>query len=106
MHKIMVILYKEWLEVRQQRMLIFSMILPPLIFSLLPLAVVYGIGHAGSSSNINMPSSANLPAFAGMSPVEKAEVLLGMQLSVLFLLLPSIITSIIASYSVVGEKTS
>lgn len=106
MHKIMVILYKEWLEIRQQRMLIISMVLPPLIFALLPLVVVYGVAHTGSTGNLNLPRASNLSQFGPMSAAEAAQALVGMQLSVLFLLLPSIITSIVASYSVVGEKTS
>ena len=108
MKKIMVILSKEWLEIRQQRLLLFSILLPPLIFSLLPLGVIYSIGLTGANStNSNMPSGLNnLTVLAGMSPKEVVEALIGMQLSNLFLLLPGIITSIVASYSIVGEKTS
>ena len=105
MNKIAIILYKEWLEIKQQRMLLLSMIIPPLIFSALPLFVIAGIGHVGSG-NLNLPKAGSLPSLAGMSPAETAQALVGMQLSVLFLLLPSIITSIVASYSIVGEKTS
>src|SRR5581483_11883599 len=70
MHKIMVILYKEWLEIRQQRMLIISMVLPPLIFALLPLVVVYGVAHTGSTGNLNLPRASNLFFFSDTSTTE------------------------------------
>jgi ABC-2 type transport system permease protein len=40
-----------------------------------------------------------------MSSIELGQALIGQQMSVLFLLMPLLVPSIIASYSIVGEKT-
>jgi ABC-2 type transport system permease protein len=107
MNKILVILQKEWIEIRQQPVLLVSMILPPLLFTALPLIVflLVGSGLTGSMHGVgNIPL--NNPALGTMSPVEAIQTAAGMQFSIMYLLLPGLITSIIASYSIIGEKTS
>jgi ABC-2 type transport system permease protein len=106
-NKIILILYKEWLDIRKQRALLLATLLPPLLFVILPVAIAY---FAGSSStkmnNVNMDDLTKMnPAFAGMSEQELGQTIVGQQFAVLLLLLPSIIPSIISSYSIVGEKT-
>jgi ABC-2 type transport system permease protein len=112
-NKITLILRKEWLELRQQRALLLGTILPPLFFTLIPIAMLYATSHipmsvfkANDTKEISDAIARVNPAFANMTPLESAQALLGQQLSVLFLFLPAILPSIIASYSVVGEKTS
>jgi ABC-2 type transport system permease protein len=46
------------------------------------------------------------PALAGMSESEAAQAVMGQAFSSLFLLMPVILPSIIAAYSIVGEKTN
>src|SRR6266700_1710159 len=79
MDKILVILQKEWLEIRQQRGLMLCVLLPPLLFTLIPLGIIYLSGSLVSN---------------------------GSQFYIFYVLLPVLITSFIASYSIVGEKTS
>lgn len=108
MHKVGVILHKEWLDIKLQRNLLLSIILPPLIITLLPIVMLYVTGHVAGGGNINgvNASTAGILGLSGLSPQEFAQALLGKQFSVLYVLLPLIIPSIIAAYSVVGEKTS
>lgn len=110
-NKVILILRKEWMEIRQQRALLLGMILPPLLFTVLPIAVAYGTGHLdiptnGSTREIIDTISKVNPAFTGMTEREAGQALVSQQLSILFFLLPMILPSILASYSVVGEKTS
>jgi ABC-2 type transport system permease protein len=108
-NKIMLMLRKEWIEIRQQRSLLLGMILPPLLFSVLPLGFIVGLSFIPPDSEtegfIEMMSRVN-PIYAGMSDKEGFQGLIGQQMSLLFLLLPTILTSIIASFSIVGEKQS
>jgi ABC-2 type transport system permease protein len=108
MDKIIVILQKEWLDMKSQRMLLLSVLLPPLIFTILPIIVLYATGQAGGGSTTGISSNSltsKLPILAGMSTREAAQALIGLQFSSLYVLMPLIIPSIIAAYSIIGEKT-
>jgi ABC-2 type transport system permease protein len=110
-NKVLLIMKKEWLEIRQQRVLIFTMILPPAIFAIFPAVVLFVLSQFPDLSNdkstkdfANALSKLN-PAIASMNGKELSQVLVGQQLATLFFLMPIILPSVIASFSVVGEKT-
>src|SRR5690242_11701168 len=109
-YRIMLILRKEWKEITQQRTLVLSLIFLPLLFTLIPLGVVYFGGRAPESQLHGLPSAADIarmyPALAGLSTIEQAQAFTGGPLSVLILMTPVTLPSIIASYSIVGEKVS
>ena len=56
MHKVFVILRKEFLEIVQQRILLFSIFLPPLLFVVLPLFYLQLGGNGSKASALNVPS--------------------------------------------------
>ena len=110
-NKVVLILRKQWLELRQQRMLLIGMLAPPVIFAVLPLVLAFAAGQnmmSGDLSDIpNMGDISKInPALKGMGPLELGQALISQQFSILFLLLPVILPSVIASYSIIGEKTS
>jgi len=109
MNNITALLHKEWLEFKQQRALLLSIIFVPLVLTLIPLGALYAIGHTPSKGNTDDFSGqvvrAN-PALAGMSQAELGQAILGQAFSSMFLLLPMLLPSIIASYSIVGEKAN
>ncbi|MEO6458073.1 MAG: ABC transporter permease subunit [Chloroflexia bacterium] len=109
-NKVVLILRKEWVELRQQRVLLLGMLAPPLIFAVMPLAFASFAGQNLMEEEGNMPNLNDLiklnPALEGMSPIELGQTLITQQFSILFLLLPVILPSVIASYSIIGEKTS
>lgn len=105
MTKTLLVLEKEWLEVRLQRSLMLTTFLLPPAITLFALAVFYAAGAFPGSANMNMPPGVTLdPLLAGMSPSELGQTVLGKQFSIMFMLLPVFIPSVIASYAVVGEK--
>jgi ABC-2 type transport system permease protein len=108
--RIILILRKDWLEIIQQRGLVLSMIFLPLLFTVMPLVILYASGHVPPGDIKNSPSPADIlklyPALAGLSPVELIQAVTGPPLSVLLLMSPVILPSIIASYSIVGEKVN
>jgi ABC-2 type transport system permease protein len=111
MDKVWVIFRKEWFEITQQKALVLTMVLPPLLFVLVPLIAIWGTGLIPTSDmddirDLNDVFSKLYPAMQQMNEREVVQTVTGQQLSVLFLLMPVILPSVIASYSVVGEKTS
>ena len=105
MKNVFVILQKEWLEIRQQRGLLFTMALPPLLFTLLPIGILYVSTQVPAKSGTSSQAFPN-PLLAGMTSRELGQTITGIQFSIMYLLLPLLIPSIIAAYSIIGEKTS
>jgi ABC-2 type transport system permease protein len=110
LNRIMTVLRKEWMEIRQQRALVLTLLLPPLLFAFLPVAAMFfmanaPIGELQDMKEMSDAMSSIYPALRGMTDEELAQALIGQQMSVLFFLMPIILPSVIASYSIVGEKT-
>lgn len=111
MDKVWTIYRKEWFEITQQKALVLTMVLPPLLFAIVPLIAIWGTGviPQGQIEDINELQDVFIKLYPTMQQMNEREVLqtvTGQQLSVLFLLMPVILPSVIASYSIVGEKTS
>jgi len=104
MKRVLVILRKEWLELRQDRLILLGTFGPALMLTLLPLLGLWAVRRAPDSApQDNTLTDAN-PLLAGLGGREFGQAILGQQLSVFFFLLPLIIPSVIAAYSIVGEK--
>jgi len=100
--KALVVLQKEWLELRLQRgLLVATLVLPPVITAF----AVAGFFAVGKLTATTIGSAAPLPPdFASLSQFELGQAIVGRQFSTLFLLLPIFIPSVLASYAIVGEK--
>lgn len=105
MKRVLVILQKEWLELRQDRLILIGTFGPAIMLTLLPLFEMWAVRRAPDSParDDNTLTAANA-ALLGLTGREFGQAILGQQLSVLFFLLPLIIPSVIAAYSIVGEK--
>jgi ABC-2 type transport system permease protein len=109
MSNIAVLLQKEWLEFKQQRMLLFSVLIVPFFLTLIPLIALFAIGQTPGQSNIDrstLEMAKSNPALAGLNANQLGQAILGQAFSSMFLLMPMILPSIIASYSIVGEKSN
>lgn len=110
MGKVLVIVAKEWEELRHDWVLILSTLAVPLLLSALAVGLLQLLTQvsAGLSNLAAMAEGAIKadPTLAGLSTAELEQALLGKQLSLLFLLLPLLVPTILAAYSIVGEKTS
>ena len=56
MHKVFVILRKEFSEIVQQRVLLYSILLPPLLFAVIPLFFLLRGGTGSRASSLAIPS--------------------------------------------------
>ncbi len=100
MHKVLVILRKEFMEIVQQRVLLLSILLPPLLFVVIPLFYLQLGGNGSKASSLHVPS------LQGLTLHEYTQGLVGTLFSNIFLLLSMIVPSTIAAYSIIGEKNS
>jgi ABC-2 type transport system permease protein len=106
MDKVWVIIRKEWAEVFKNKFVLFSVAFMPLLFTAIPLAILYSMRNATPEEALGL---SEIPAeFALMcgdlGGAACAQFVIVSQFLMLFLLMPVIIPVTIASYSIVGEK--
>lgn len=107
MQKIKTIILKEWAEVFKKRMVLFSVIFMPMLFSALPLIMLYVTRDAGVNElNSDMPSQFASICPEGLTEGTCFQVYLIYQFMILFMMIPLIIPVNIAAGSIVGEKTT
>lgn len=101
MRKVFVILRKEFREIVQQRILLFSILLPPTLFVVIPLFFLQLGGNRSRASN-----TLRVPSLQGLTLHEYTQGLVGTEFSNIFILLSMVVPSSIAAYSIIGEKTN
>ncbi len=99
MNKVWLILHKELREIFQQRPLIYSLCIVPLIFVILAGIVLY----TTHTSLLKPPPNAQINPTAA---IETAQVSVGNLFRMYFLIESLFIPAMIAAYSIVGEKNS
>lgn len=107
MRKIRTIVLKEWSEVFKNRLVLSTVIFLPLLFTAIPLIILY------TTSDANMDElTGDMPVqFSQMCPDDLSssdcfQVYMVSQFMILFMMIPLIIPVNIAAYSIVGEKTT
>ncbi len=108
MDKVWVIVGKEWAEVFKNRFVLFTVAFMPLIFTGLPLVILYAMQTSGDlPGDVPFDGPAQFsPLCEGLGGGECMQYYILAQFMLLFMLLPVIIPITIASYSIVGEKTT
>jgi ABC-2 type transport system permease protein len=105
--RVLAIFFKELHEVRRSRLILTTMIVPTVLYVILPifllrsgmLAAVGGLGRDELAAIQN-----SNPNLAGLSPIDALQVLVIDQVLVLYMQAPLFIPLTIASYSIIGEK--
>lgn len=108
MNKIWLLVRKEWAEVFRNRLVLFTVAFLPLMLTALPLVI---LGATRSSGDLDLMSASDMPAAfgemcGGLSGAECAQYFFVSQFMLLFMIMPLVIPAAIASYSIVGEKTT
>jgi ABC-2 type transport system permease protein len=110
MRKIWVLVRKEWAEVFKNRFVLFSVAFLPLLFTVLPLAILYFTRSTGELGMETALTSDLPPSFAqfcsGMTGQECMQYFIVSQFMLLFMMVPMIVPITFASYSIVGEKST
>lgn len=100
------ILIKEWLELRRERSLIWTMAVSPLLLSLAPVFIMWTIRTVPDEDTGELGMAAADPTLAGMGAIELGQSVIGKQFGLMLLFVPVILSGVIAAYSIVGEKNS
>lgn len=108
MHKIGIIVRKEWSEVFKNRLVLGTVGFMPLMLTALPLVLLRVMGSEGGLGEVG---TSDMPAsFArlcqGLSGSECAQYFFVTEFLLLYMLMPLMIPVTIAAYSIVGEKST
>jgi ABC-2 type transport system permease protein len=108
MKKIRAIIIKEWREVFKNKFVLFTVSFLPLMITAIPLGILY---FAGGSDDFQGLSTADLPPSfemlcSGLNGGECMLYFIVTQFILLFMMVPVIVPMTIASYSIVGEKST
>jgi ABC-2 type transport system permease protein len=98
------ILRREWAETVRNRLLMSTILVPPMILTIAPLALAGAIGERALPSDLATQILAQRPDWAAFSASELAGAFAVQQFLVFFLLMPAYIPLSIATFSIIGEK--
>ena len=106
--RIKTIISKEWAEIFKNRVVLFTIILMPLMLTLLPLGMLFFFGN---SSAMQAGDSADVPAqfiavCGNMPMMDCMKVFVINEFMLMYMIIPVMIPVAIAAYSIVGEKTT
>jgi len=98
------ILRREWLETSRNRLLVATILVPPLILTVAPIALAGVVGKRSLPDQLAALVLAQRPEWASFTPSELAGAFAVQQFLVFFLLMPAYIPLAIATFSIIGEK--
>lgn len=106
--RVRTIIDKEWSEVFKNRVVLFTVILMPLIFTALPLGMLF---FFGSNSAMTGGDSADVPAqfalaCANLPAGDCMQIYVINEFMLLYMIMPVAIPVAIAAYGIVGEKAT
>lgn len=112
--KIWTIIRKDWMQVYKRRSMLLSLFLMPLLFAAMPLGILVAMRSELASEGVSAAQTvdADLPEqFKALCPVDLSagdcmQVFMVSQFMLLFMLIPMAIPTSLASYSIVGEKST
>jgi ABC-2 type transport system permease protein len=98
------VLRREWYETIRNRLLMSTILIPPMILTIAPLALAGVVGERALPLELATQVLAQRPEWAGFSTSELAGAFAVQQFLVFFLLMPAYIPLSIATFSIIGEK--
>lgn len=98
------ILGREWAEVSRNRLLLGTILIPPMILTVAPIAVAGLVGERALPADFAAQILAQRPDWAAFTPIELAGAFTVQQFLAFFLLMPAYIPLSIATFSIIGEK--
>ena len=100
------VLRREWYETFRNRLLMATIVIPPILLTVAPIALAGAIGSGGRTlpPELTRQILSQKPEWAGFSSGELAGAFAVQQFLVFFLLMPAYIPLSIATFSIIGEK--
>jgi len=100
------ILRREWSELVRNRLLMSTILVPPMILTIAPIAVSGLVGERSLPPDFAAQILVQRPDWATFSRTELAGAFTVQQFLAFFLLMPAYIPLSIATFSIIGEKQS
>jgi len=98
------ILTREWAETIRNRLLMSTILIPPMVLTVAPLLLSGLVGDHALPNDFAVEIVKQRPEWAGFSQKELAGAFTVQQFLVFFLLMPAYIPLSIATFSIIGEK--
>jgi ABC-2 type transport system permease protein len=105
--RIRTIIDKEWAEVFKNKVVLLTVVLLPVIFTVLPLVILSLMRTTmPGSESTDMPAQFTQMCSATASGSDCVQIFIANEFLIFFMIMPIIIPITIAAYSIVGEKTT
>jgi ABC-2 type transport system permease protein len=98
------ILRREWMETLRNRLLLATILVPPVLLTVAPIILAGAVGERALPADLVAQIVAQKPEWASFTPGELAGAFAVQQFLVFFLLMPAYIPLSIATFSIIGEK--
>ena len=98
------ILRREWMETLRNRLLLATILVPPVLLTVAPIILAGAVGERALPADLRAQILSQKPEWAGFTPGELAGAFAVQQFLVFFLLMPAYIPLSIATFSIIGEK--
>ncbi len=98
------ILRREWMETLRNRLLLSTILVPPVLLTVAPIILAGAVGDRALPADLARQILSQKPEWASFSPSELAGAFAVQQFLVFFLLMPAYIPLSIATFSIIGEK--
>ena len=98
------ILWREWAEMRRNRGLLATILVPPIVLTITPIGLAGLLGDNQLPADFAAQVLGQRPEWAGFSAAELAGAFAVQQFLAFFLLMPAYIPLSISTFSIIGEK--
>ena len=98
------VLRREWSETVRNRLLMSTILLPPMFLAIAPIVLAGVVGDRALPPELAVQVLAQRPEWAAFTPAELAGAFAVQQFLAFFLLMPAYIPLSIATFSIIGEK--
>jgi ABC-2 type transport system permease protein len=98
------VLRREWYETVRNRLLMSTIILPPILLTVAPIVLASAVGERALPPELAQQVLQQRPEWSSFTPAELAGAFAVQQFLVFFLLMPAYIPLSIATFSIIGEK--
>src|SRR4051794_13049814 len=98
------VLQREWFETVRNRLLMSTILLPPILLTVAPVVLTAAVGASALPPELEQQVLAQRPEWASFTPGELAGAFAVQQFLVFFLLMPAYIPLSIATFLIIGEK--
>lgn len=98
------ILRREWMEIARSRLLLSTILVPPVLLTVAPIALAGAVGDRALPPELVTQVLSQKPEWASFTSGELAGAFAVQQFLVFFLLMPAYIPLSVATFSIIGEK--